>query len=200
MAQTEESRKIDAQIHELLAHKNLERAAALAVLHYRPFLIREMRKAGLSKDESEDATQLAIAEALQGHDRSRGNFRTFLSTIAYNKSIDELRRKYKLRRETELAKRLAAPEPQTFPSVDDVFGSEAEKLEALYLIESKLPLLPQKQREAIEIYKHEISKGKIPNKVRRAYCEAIRNLQAIINPKTIQFRIGEHREDSTEAI
>jgi RNA polymerase sigma factor (sigma-70 family) len=138
--------------HELL-HRILGREAEAFEVLYRRYAaaaygvaLRILRQAFLAQDVVHDAF-LAIWNAPEAYDPTRGPFRTFLLSLVHHRAVDAVRREERLRDR----ERRANPDPVPVEDVMEAVVEEADLADRRRAVREAVRTLPPEQREALEL-------------------------------------------------
>lgn len=108
--------------------------------------LRVLRQPVLAQEIVQEAF-LAIWNAPEAYDPSRGPFRSFLLSLVHHRAVDAVRREERLRDR----ERRANPEPVPDEDVLDVVAEEADLADRRRKVREAMRDLPPAQRETLEL-------------------------------------------------
>ncbi|HEX2030022.1 MAG TPA: sigma-70 family RNA polymerase sigma factor [Actinomycetota bacterium] len=143
MAETDHElvRRVGARDREAF-HELYERYAAAAY----GIALRVARQPFIAQEVLHDAF-LAVWNAPEAFDASRGAFRTFLLSLVHHRAVDAVRREERLRER----ERRANPAPPPGEDVMDTVVEQVDLADRRREVRSAIADLPPEQREALEL-------------------------------------------------
>jgi RNA polymerase sigma factor (sigma-70 family) len=108
--------------------------------------LRVLRQPFLAQDVLHDAF-IAVWNAPEAFDPTRGPFRTFLLSLVHHRAVDAVRREERLRER----ERRANPEPPPDEDVMDTVIEEVEIADRRREVRRAMDALPPEQRQALEL-------------------------------------------------
>jgi RNA polymerase sigma-70 factor (ECF subfamily) len=108
--------------------------------------LRVLRQAFLAQEVVHDAF-LAVWNAPDAYDPTRGPFRSYLLSLVHHRSVDAVRREERLR----ARERRANPDPATVEDVVEVVAEEADLADRRRQVKDALASLPEDQRRLVEL-------------------------------------------------
>ena len=186
MAKSEDSVLTDAQLVQGVVDGREEMFEVLYLRHEHKVFGMAYAMLKDSRDARDVVTQtfLAVRRALVHFDPATAHFRTWLHTIAHNKTIDALRARG---RTATRRCRLDDTPVECLPSTPDP-ASLYEERRVRDRVRSAMMRLPRAQREPVELYffgeltKTEIARrlGKSEHSIRAALERALKNLRPLL--------------------
>jgi RNA polymerase sigma factor (sigma-70 family) len=108
--------------------------------------VRVLRQAFLAQEVVQD-TFVAVWNAPDAYDPSRGPFRAYLMSLAHHRAVDAVRREERLRDR----ERRANPDPGPGEDVMETVVEEADLVDRRRQVREALGALPEEQRRLVEL-------------------------------------------------
>ena len=108
--------------------------------------LRVLRQAFLAQEVVHDAF-LAMWNAPDAYDPTRGPFRSYLLSLVHHRAVDAVRREERLR----ARERRANPDPATVEDVMEAVAEEADLADRRRQVKDALASLPEDQRRLVEL-------------------------------------------------